>query len=59
MVLNAAFMVTAAFIFGSHLAYTTSIDVGYVLPMMVAKLVAGVASVLVALFIYKRTYKED
>ncbi len=58
VVLNAAFMVTAAFIFGSHLAYTTSIDVGYVLPMMIAKAVAGVVAVALAIFIYKRTYKE-
>ena len=58
-VLNSAFLVTAAFVLGSHLGYTTSIDAGYVLPMMVAKFVAGVTSVLVALFIYKRTYKED
>ena len=58
-VLNSAFLVTAAFVLGSHLGYTTSIDGSYVLPMMVAKFVAGIASVAVALFIYKRTYKED
>lgn len=58
-VLNSAFLVTAAFVLGSHLGYTTSIDAGYVLPMMVAKIVAGVASVAVALFIYKRTYNEE
>ena len=57
-VLNSAFLVTAAFVLGSHLGYTTSIDGSYVLPMIVAKAVAGIASVLVALFIYKRTYKE-
>ena len=57
-VLNSAFLVTAAFVLGSHLGYTTSIDGSYVLPMMVAKFVAGIASVAVALFIYKRTYKE-
>ena len=57
-VLNSAFLVTAAFVLGSHLGYTTSIDGSFVLPMMVAKFVAGIASVAVALFIYKRTYKE-
>lgn len=57
-VLNAAFLVSAAFILGSHLAYTTSIDAAYVLPMMVAKAVAGISAVFLALFIHKRTDKE-
>ena len=59
VVLNAAFMVTGAFIFGAHLAYTTSIDGSFVLPMMVAKTVAGISAILVALFIYKRTSQEN
>lgn len=57
-VLNAAFGVTAAFMLGAHLGYTTSIDPSFVPPMMIAKVVAGVLAVLIALFIYKRTYKE-
>ena len=57
-VLNSAFLVSAAFVLGSHLAYTGSIDPNYIFPMMAAKLVAGVSSVFVALFVYKRTYKE-
>lgn len=57
-VINSAFLVSAAFVLGGHLAYTTSIDAAYIFPMMLGKLVAGVSSVFVALFIYKRTYKE-
>ena len=57
-VLNSAFLVPAAFVLGGHLAYTVSIDANYVFPMVLGKLVAGVTSLFVALFIYKRTYKE-
>ena len=57
-VINSAFLVSAAFVLGGHLAYTTSIDPNYIFPMMLGKIVAGVSSVFVALFIYKRTYKE-
>ncbi len=59
IVLNAAFFVPAGFALGGHLAYTNSIDGDYVLPMLLAKLVAGLAAVAVALFLYKRAYKED
>ncbi len=52
-VLNSAFAVSAAFTFGAHLALTMAFDPEYVTPMIVAKLVSGVCSVLLALLIYK------
>lgn len=52
-VLNAAFAVSAAFVFGSHLAFTMAFDNSYVLPMIVGKLVSGVCAVILALLIYK------
>ena len=55
-VLNAAFAVSASFTFGGHLAFTMAFDEKYVLPMIAAKLIAGVSAVAVALLIYRRMY---
>lgn len=52
-VLNAAFAVSAAFTFGGHLALTMAFDPKYVTPMIVAKVISGVCSVLLAMLIYK------
>ena len=52
-VLNAAFAVSAAFTFGSHLAFTMAFDSGYVVPMIVGKLVSGICAVFLAFMIYK------
>lgn len=51
--LNAAFAVSAAFVFGSHLAFTMAFDNSYVAPMIVGKLVSGICAVFLALLIYK------
>ena len=52
-VLNAAFAVSAAFAFGSHLAFTIAYDSRYVAPMVIGKLISGVCAVLLSLLIYK------
>ena len=52
-VLYCAFVVSAAFTFGGHLAFTMAFDNSYVVPMIVGKLVSGVLAVILALLIYK------
>lgn len=52
-VLNAAFSVSAAFVFGSHLAFTMALDENYIPAMMVGKIVAGVLAVVVANYVFK------
>lgn len=52
-VLNAAFAVSAAFVFGSHLAFTMAFDSSYIMPMMAGKLISGVCAVLLAHLIYR------
>ena len=52
-VLNSAFAVSAAFVFGGHLAFTMAFDSSYVVPMIVGKLISGVCAVLLALVLYK------
>lgn len=58
VVLNSAFAVSAAFVFGSHLGFTMGLEPSAVAPMIVGKLVAGVASVVLAMLLYKGD-KED
>ena len=53
VVLNSAFAVSAAFVFGSHLALTMTFDPSYVAPMIVGKLISGVCAVVLAWLLYK------
>lgn len=54
VVLTSAFAVSAAFVFGSHLAFTMAFDDRYVAPVILGKLVSGVCALVLALLIYKR-----
>ena len=51
---NSAFAVSASFVFGSHLAFTMAFDEGYVLPMIVGKLSAGICAMLLAFILYQK-----
>ena len=57
-VLNAAFAVSAAFVFGGHLAFTMAFDSRYIVPMIVGKLISGVCAVMLALLIYREPEPE-
>ena len=59
VVLNAAFSVSASFVFGSHLAFTMAVNRDYLAPMMVGKLLSGVCAVVVAMLLYKEKTNED
>ncbi len=52
-VLNSAFAVSAAFVFGSHLALTMAFDSSYVAPMIIGKLVSGICALVLVLLVYK------
>jgi ethanolamine transporter len=49
-VINVAFSVSAAFVFGDHLGFVAGIDKSMILAVVVGKLVGGVTAVLVAYF---------
>ncbi len=53
-VLNMAFAVSAGFVFGDHLAFVLSYDRTFAMPMVVGKLIGGVAAILLAWIITKR-----
>ena len=58
-VLNAAFAVSAAFVFGSHLAFTMAVDNRYIVPMIVGKLLSGVCAVILVLLLYKDDFQPE
>ena len=58
-VLNSAFAVSGAFVFGSHLAYTLSVQGDYLLSVVVGKLVAGICAVIVAYVTYPKLNKKE
>lgn len=53
-VVNIAFAVSAAFVFGDHLGFTAGFDPEMIPAMIVGKLVGGIAAVAVALLITKK-----
>lgn len=56
VMLNAAFSVSGAFVFGGHLAFTMAIDAAMVEEMIIGKLIAGVLAVVAAEFVYRRLH---
>lgn len=56
-VVNMAFAVSAAFVFGDHLGFTAGFDGEMILPMIVGKLVGGVTAVVVALWMTRKPAK--
>lgn len=57
-VMNLAFAVSAAFVFGDHLAFTLSFNDSHILAVIVGKLVAGVSALAVAVMLEKKTRKN-
>ena len=55
-VLNVAFAVSAAFVFGDHLGFTAGFHADLIFPMIVGKLTGGITAVLVAMWI-TRSYR--
>ncbi|MED4354951.1 ethanolamine utilization protein EutH [Schinkia azotoformans] len=50
-IINVAFCVSAAFVFGDHLGFTAGVAKDMIFPMIVGKLVGGVTAIFVAMFI--------
>ena len=54
-VANIAFGVSAAFVFGDHMAFAAGFAPEYLLPLMLGKLTGGISAVFVALRLTKNT----
>ncbi len=57
-IVNFAFAVSAAFVFGDHLGFTAGFDSTMLVPVIVGKLVSGVSGVVLACFIANKTLAE-
>lgn len=58
-ILNVAFAVSAAFVFGDHLGFTAGFNSAMIFPMIVGKLVGGITAVIVAIFIANKTLGKE
>ena len=60
MLVNSAFAVSGAFTFCSHMAFTMAFPGGedYLLPMIVGKLISGVAALVMAFLLYRTLMKK-
>ena len=58
VVLNAAFSVSASFAVVDHLAFSVSFNEAYIMPMITAKLISGVAAVVFANILYNVRAKK-
>lgn len=57
-IINVAFAVSAAFVFGDHLGFTAGVDSQMIFPMVVGKLVGGITAVILAKFMFKNIEGE-
>ena len=57
-VVNIAFAVSAAFVFGDHLGFTAGFAPAYLPAMIAGKLAGGISAVAVALLLTRKTTKK-
>ena len=58
-IVNTAFAVSAAFVFGDHLGFTAGYYSDMIFPMIIGKLVGGITAVIVAIWIAKNTLQKE
>lgn len=54
LALNSAFAVSASFAFIDHFAFTMAFDASYIVPVIVGKVISGIAAVVLAYWLLKR-----
>jgi len=59
VLLNAAFSISAAFVFADHLAFTMAFNSAYVGPVVAAKLVGGASALLLAVLLSRRFCPQE
>ncbi|MEG1255494.1 ethanolamine utilization protein EutH [Clostridium sp.] len=57
-IINVAFAVSAAFVFGDHLGFVAGVEKEMIFPMIVGKLISGITAVALACFIASRNKKD-
>lgn len=57
-ILNAAFAVSLAFVFGGHLSFTAGVNREMVIPLICAKLSGGISALILAFFLRRKDMIE-
>ncbi|MBO7177209.1 MAG: ethanolamine utilization protein EutH [Clostridia bacterium] len=57
-VINVAFAVSAGYVIGDHLAFSLAFDATYAAPMVLSKLISGIAAVALAVLLCRKDGKE-
>ena len=57
-ILNVAFAVSGAFVFGDHLGFIAGVDKTMIFPMVVGKLVGGISAVILAMVMFGKVSEE-
>ncbi|MGL4730290.1 MAG: ethanolamine utilization protein EutH [Clostridium sp.] len=58
-IINVAFAVSAAFVFGDHLGFAAGVNPELMTPMIVGKLVGGITAIMVAVFMTKNIVAKE
>lgn len=59
IILNSAFAVSASFVLADHLAFTMAYNADYIFPMMLGKVVSGIAALVFAALLYKYKLSKE
>lgn len=59
VVLNSAFLISAAFILGSHLAFTVTFDETYLPAVLIGKLISGICALILAMVLFNKVYLDN
>lgn len=58
-IINFAFAVSAAFVFGDHLGFTAGFNSTMIVPMIIGKLVSGISAFILAVYIANKTLNKE
>lgn len=58
-IINVAFAVSGAFVFGDHLGFIAGVDKTMIFPMVVGKIVGGISAVILAIILFGKTANNE
>ena len=58
-IINVAFAVSGAFVFGDHLGFIAGVDKSMIFPMVVGKLVGGISAVILAIIMFGKVSEKN
>lgn len=58
-IINVAFAVSGAFVFGDHLGFIAGVDKSMIFPMVVGKLVGGISAIILAIIMFGKVSEKN